>query len=175
MHTEHLYSSEEKLKWWGSGKWVEEPDCAEFIHMGILCKIHRVCKEEFDESMFGGHFCGYAQVPTHIVEHFDKIILGLSEVPLKFLPHGGITYSKQKNDGYWVGFDCAHSRDLIPSLDFFEKKDPQIVVMRDFLDDLDKEDSAYYRDFQYVLAETKLLAEQLAICAEEHNVGSDLC
>lgn len=87
--------------------------------------------------------------------------------------HGGITFSEGAlADGrtwngkrceefvstgddkiWWFGFDCGHSGDLVPELILNEK----FKEMRNIFNQHET-----YRDKEYVLAETKSLAEQIA-------------
>lgn len=62
---------------------------------------------------------------------------------LDFDVHGGLTYGILHDDGLkWFGFDCAHGGDLAPGMEPFE--------------------GDVYRNWSYVEAEVRSLAEQLA-------------
>lgn len=50
----HLLSSEDKLKWWGYGVWVEEPDLEEFLYKGLKCRVKRIIALEKSGEMFEG-------------------------------------------------------------------------------------------------------------------------
>ncbi|HWY36250.1 MAG TPA: hypothetical protein VNX68_16510, partial [Nitrosopumilaceae archaeon] len=114
MKEEHLYDTSKKLKYLGYGEWVEEPDLVIFEYKGIECKIVRIFFPDGTDHFFGGHLCGYIKVP----EGHDWI--GQS-CDLDVPTHGGITFGKyllgndEKTD-YWIGFDCAHGNDVIPSM-----------------------------------------------------------
>jgi len=158
----HLYSSDEKLKWWGYGEWVEEPDEAEFEHNGILCKVIRSVAHEYPNTkyMFGGHFCGYCRIPKNHVDYDHK-----KPFDLGYDVHGGITYGKlDENEEYWIGFDCAHAGDIVPSLEASKKirgEDEGIIELK-----LQFPDSPVwriaYRNIRFVVSECKSLAEQIA-------------
>ena len=116
-----LYKPQEKKAWWGDGEWIDEPDIVQFIHKEILCKIVRqVVSERFpEEEPFGGFLCGYIQIPYdsyHLLKENKEINV-----------HGGLTWSgkySQKDDtqDYWIGFDCSHLIDIVPSLgEHYEK------------------------------------------------------
>lgn len=74
---------------------------------------------------FMGHLCGYVNLPK---EHpwygmpYSKIER-LDNCPAV---HGGITYSESRlpcsesEDGWWLGFDCAHAGDYVPYMPSIE-------------------------------------------------------
>lgn len=124
LKNKHYISSDLKLKIWGYGEWVEEPDEITFVYKAYRCKILRILNEivikhldkftpdEIAVSGIGlGHLCGYVCIPAthplHNVQHDD----------IDVSVHGGLTFSNYDDDTneYWIGFDCAHSDDLIPS------------------------------------------------------------
>jgi len=57
-----------------------------------------------------GHYCGYTKTKLPSVSHEDTSYSGESDYVKLVEVHGGITYGK--TDDGWVGFDCAHSRDV---------------------------------------------------------------
>ena len=85
-----------------------EGDKKEFKYRGFRCLIKRHKRL--------GHLCGYIELPKHhnlygvdydeIEETYDY------ELPV----HGGLTFSGRLvgEDGYLIGFDCAHAGDYIP-------------------------------------------------------------
>jgi hypothetical protein len=86
------------------------------------------------------HLCGYV-VLTEDNKFWYK---DYDEVPVQV--HGGLTYaSSDENDNWILGFDCAHSGDLVPSL--------QRIHLN--INDV-------YRDKEYVISECQSLAEQLS-------------
>jgi len=83
---------------------------------------------EIDDSYHGyryavvivdhGHRCGYVQIPAGHPwhgEHYDN----LNNIAV----HGGVTFSgpRMNEDGWWIGFDCAHSGDF-PDLDMVHRE-----------------------------------------------------
>lgn len=88
---------------------IKEGDRKEFDYLGYKCLILRMD--------YSGHLCGYIEIPdnhkldgmdyTSIEEKYDW------EVPA----HGGLTFSGKLRDeeGQWIGFDCAHSGDVLPN------------------------------------------------------------
>ena len=116
--------------------WEQEPDLVRFEAHGLECLILRV--------KGGGHLCGYVQLPEgHPWRH------GFSS-GVEPAVHGGITWEGpffpgRKGEppiaeGYWIGFDCAHSGDRCPHKDW-----PQ---------------QGEYRNIGYVTQQTTDLARQ---------------
>lgn len=85
-------------------EWKYEPDYDEFVHAGYRCVMKRNPLKAW---------CGYI--------HLDKThpFYGISEFDLNAefedLPsHEGLTYSMEEDNHWVIGFDCAHSWDLLP-------------------------------------------------------------
>ncbi len=115
---------EEKARWWGEGEWVDEEDTVEFYYKDYKCRVVRCAALEgaLLNKVFGGHLCGYVQL--HETEE--------TSVEFDYDVHGGITYQQKEDDGLiWVGFDCAHSFDFIPSMEFMYKTDPNFMKIRE--------------------------------------------
>lgn len=120
LKEEHHWTSEEKLKHFGYGEWVEEADVTEFEYLGYIAYVYRVFMREPDlkeEAYFGGHLCGYVKVPE------DHHLFGKrSECWDADLDcHQGITFS-EFHEEHWIGFDCAHSGDYVPTMEMMRKK-----------------------------------------------------
>lgn len=122
IKSEHLLTSDQKIKYWGYGEWVEEPDLVSFEYKGIQCKVVRIFshssyKDNREKHIYGGHLCGYIRVPE------SHCFYGKNYNEIEIDVHGALTYSEIDNDnhhylpkqGHWIGFDCAHSMDIIPS------------------------------------------------------------
>lgn len=87
------------------------------------------------------HLCGYVVI-TEDNKFWYK---DYDEIPVHV--HGGLTYASSDDNKNWIlGFDCAHSGDLVPS---FRK-----IYLND--------DNDIYRDKEYVISECESLADQLA-------------
>lgn len=98
-----------------------------------------------------GHLCGYVSLPK---EHpwygmrYGKIEK-LDNCPTV---HGGITYSENKlpcsdsEDGWWLGFDCAHAGDYVPYM-------PSIELYESY---------AHEWTLEEVIEETRNFARQLS-------------
>ncbi len=160
---QYAFSKEEKLRWWGPGEWVEEPDYMEFTHEGYRCKVVRAAAQEPSieiECVFGGHLCGYILIPKEhpyfklTEKDYDK-----GKIPIDV--HGGITFFEEGDQGKWTGFDCGHSYDLVPSMQEikdkmrleFETKFPQFKNSPLW--------QSSYKNIDFVIAECKSMAEQL--------------
>ena len=83
-----------------SKPWLTEPAKLEWLHepTGLRCMILR------HQSM--QHLCGYVKLPD-----------GWTDIGESFNVHGGVTFTGElqpEAEGYWIGFDCAHSGDLTP-------------------------------------------------------------
>lgn len=111
---QHIYDTDFKLKHFGYGEWIEEPDTTEFIYRDYECRIIRMIIREpipNKECYFGGYLCAYVKIPEsheYYLENVDDI--GVS------CPWG-LSYAEMHEDGFWIGFDCGHSNDIIPSME----------------------------------------------------------
>lgn len=120
----HIVEADFKLKFFGYGEWVEEPDSVIFTYRDFACNIIRVILREpysDEEVYFGGYLCGYVTIPpTHFL--YEKDYLKGDE--LNFIEcHGGIIFSGFSAQNKWsIGFDCGHSGDYLPSSQMNKKK-----------------------------------------------------
>lgn len=161
-----ILTKELKLEHWGPGEWVDEPDYLEFEHNGIKCKILRtVSWDGFKgDYLFGGYLCGYICIQkdhSFYEKHYDDIDLEC---------HGGLTFSGIADDGsYWIGFDCAHSMDLVPSTERFmqnsREHQEEIKKIKEQLKNSSHDFSYFferkYRNIEYVKSECINLVDQL--------------
>lgn len=91
-----------------------------------------------------GAWCGYTIIPKSFPLDLEQDI--------NLNCHGGVTYQSINSDGDLViGFDCAHSSDLVPKL---------LELEVDFYSLLSNENSVY-RDKQYVIDEVNSMVEQI--------------
>jgi hypothetical protein len=151
-------NAEEKARF-GPGPWAEEPDKVQWrdATTGFACLVLR---------NHVGVWCGYVGVPEGHPWHgkpYDDLYDD-TEV------HGGLTFSDkckpstdeaygichQREDGdpevWWLGFDCAHSMDLVPGM-------PGLGF-----------DGCTYKSLDYVKAQCAALAAQ-AHAAKEARLG----
>ena len=141
-------------KAWPKGSWDDEPDRLEWRHLGFPCLIVR--------SSLSGALCGYVGLP---LEH---PWLGVEQSDIQV--HGGITFSErckpgsaichtplpgEPRDVHWIGFDCAHARDVSPAL-LASFPDWSVIIK-----------NAVYRDLPYVRTEVERLAEQAKQAANQ--------
>ncbi len=161
----HTYTADEKLEWFGYGEWIEEVDQVLFIYKDFECKVLRVVLPDGSNHIFGGHLCGYVRIPADHPYH-NKLFQRLD-----IECHGGLTYG-EVNVGHWIGFDCAHSGDYVPSSEHFKKNNPDMLKFRqDFpLPEAFEKYSIFnpvYRNINFCIEECKGIVDQLlAVKAE---------
>jgi len=115
-------------------EWMDEPNREEFEHAGLKCLILR------NPELL--NLNGYVALPP------EHPCYGKADIDVEV--HGGLTFASE-GDGekwekgyWWVGFDCGHAGDLVPAIS-------EYLPM-----------PGIYRNFAYVRAAVKTLAEQLA-------------
>jgi hypothetical protein len=158
IEEEHVITSDQKLKWLGYGEWVEEVDRLKFEYLGYDCMIHRVFQREpyaKQEYYFGGHLCGYVKLP----EYHPYYSLECWDMDIEC--HGGLTYG-EKHPEYWIGFDCGHSFDVVPSVEFTKYLDKDIQdLKRKFNLGHSKLFERTYRNMEYVKEQCIQIVDQL--------------
>lgn len=162
----HHKECEDRKKLWGDGAWKNEPNRIEFEHAGLRCLLSR--------NHVVGFWCGYVGVgPAHAAfgRHYIDDIFDVLDV------HGGLTYSDkcggkvchittEKDELYWLGFDCGHSGDISPGSSMIHTRFGQNVKPRY------ETEMETYRTESYVRAQTRRLAEQLVtLDSKEKGVG----
>jgi hypothetical protein len=167
----NVITRENKQKWFGDGEWVDEPDYVEFTYNGYLCKVYRVCKEEMSGRMFGGYLCGYVCIPNGHPLH-GKDLTSIDGEDHDLDVHGGVTYSGDHlYDQYMIGFDCAHSYDIVPSMIEYRKEyDLRRSALVDNMGLVERYNSMFpctYKNIEYVTNECKSLVDQIK------NMGKD--
>jgi hypothetical protein len=172
MEQHHHWTSEEKLKFCGYGEWVEEVDSLILEYLGYEAAIIRVFKREYyadPEAYFGGHLCGYVRIPnTH--PYFRNVKINLD-------CHDGITFN-EIHEEHWIGFDCAHLGDYVPTLEFLRKTMPELIEIRKRLPIPEgMEDhpiyNPVYRNVNYCIDECKKIIEQLIKAATAEKVKDE--
>jgi hypothetical protein len=107
---------------WGPGEWVNEDDCFEFEHEGFICFGIRMAIWEGwkNDHLSMGNWNGYIVIP----ENHPWCNVDGSKIECDV--HWGLTFSGRDHwkEGWVIGFDCAHSGDLVPSIEHFKETDP---------------------------------------------------
>ncbi len=144
-------------------------------YLGYEAKINRAfIKEPFseEEAWFGGHVCGYVKIPENH-PYFKKENIDLE-------CHGGITFYDEKVNGdYWIGFDCAHERDYVPTIEFFIKNNKEFSSWRKKIalpEGYEKFSifNPQYRNVQYCIDQCVEMINQLIKIKDEINVEIEL-
>jgi len=167
LSEEHVFTSDEKLKHFGYGEWVEEVDLLRFLYCGYTCMVRRTALQEFDGSLFGGFLCGYVHIPQeHAVFGDDP-----AEIPVDC--HWGITFCENDASNHLIGFDCGHSGDLIPSHSRFQKI--MCTTMFPPPEGLEKHPwfNPTYKNISYCVDECCHLVDQLEVIQIAATAGSD--
>jgi len=161
----HIWTTEEKIQRFGNGEWVQEIDYLEFEYLDYECTICRMCVREpysKEEKYFGGYLCGYVKLPKYH-PYYD-----LEYYDMRIICHGGLTFG-EKNEQYWIGFDCSHSHDYIPSFEFLKETAPFMAEFKKKTEELKKrfnlENSPIfnriYRNMEFCIYECKNIIDQL--------------
>lgn len=159
---EHEFTSDQKLKWFGYGEWVEEPDHLEFYYKGYHCKVIRICvRESFASggSYYGGYLCGYMEIPKDHLYYGDK--------NLKLICHGGFMINEPR-ERHWIGFACTDLLDIIPSVELHRKKGETkgLIVGTEYLERFGKRK---YKNIAYVINECKKIVDHLDLIKVERG------
>lgn len=114
---------------WPDGPWKNEVDYIEWtiIQNKYYALILRngYCRETTNGSILcvGGNLCGYIGIPSShpaYKKHYED---------LNIKCHGGLTFAGflpyQKEEIWYLGFDCAHYNDCIPSMLFEWPEHPE--------------------------------------------------
>lgn len=168
MNQKHLYTSDQKIKWFGYGEWVEEPDGVTFEHLNIKCLILRIiARESNGADIFGGYLCGYCMVPR------DHTFFGKPYEELNIRVHYGLSKCdfQEGEDGeqdFWIGFDCAHSGDIIPSFKKIREKYDKLIESELKINEMIKKFNINsmllqksYKNINFCIQECKSMAEQI--------------
>ncbi len=160
---EHHWTSDEKLRFCGYGEWVEESDVVEIEYIGYQALIMRVLKREpfcEEEAYFGGHLCGYIRIPDDH-PHYGKDFrdLGLD-------CHGGITFN-EIHEQHWMGFDCSHMGDQVPTMKKLNIDLPELRIMQEIRSNLGIVGllAPVYRNMYFCIQECTSIIDQLIYIA----------
>jgi hypothetical protein len=158
----HNFTSQNKLDWFGYGEWVEEPDEVEFTYKLYECCVTRCILPEpstMDVNIFGGHLCGYVRIPN------DHPYLHKRYQQMDISCHYGLTFG-ECSVGHWIGFDCAHSSDYVPSLQKFwwKMKEDVHPLVWNALKNSDSHKT--YKNISFCVQQCIEIVNQLIIIAE---------
>src|SRR5580700_7044584 len=162
MNEKHLYTSEDKLAWWDYGEWIEEPDIVTWTYKDYNCKIIRIAMQEpYTEEfeIFGGHLSGYVTIPfKHPYHH--KIY---EDMDIEI--HGGLTFGKVLNR-HWIGFDCRHTGDYVPSIEKFRRENEHLKRFKEtfmLFEGFEKHAifNPIYRNIAFCIEECQSIVDQL--------------
>ena len=168
IQQQHQFTSDEKLAWWGYGEWVEEPDWVSFYHNDIACIVRRVAIEEpftKDLHVFGGHLCGYVQIPAdHPYHHkcYENMDINV---------HFGLTFG-EVSVGHWIGFDCGHTGDIVPSMKLLKDTSYSHIAELFPIPDELKDSWLFnpnYKNIDYCIDQCKSMADQLVQIARAND------
>lgn len=112
-----------KTDGYGIGAWSSEPNFVFYFENGYPCLIIRM--------QTTGHLCGYVGIPkeraaTYAKNSYSDFATNATGIDV----HGDITFfgsrdaflePEHQNKYIFMGFDCAHAGDLVPSLIKFNK------------------------------------------------------
>ena len=157
MKTKQLLTPEQKIAYWDDGEWVNEPDFIEFEYEGFDCQVLRTFAFEHTGDMFGGHLCGYVCIPEshpyHGINFFD---LKAPDIEV----HYGITYNQIRDEKYWIGFDCAHSSDITPSMERYKRQNNILKELPDHFKNLPMFNTTY-KNISFAIGECKSIVDQI--------------
>ncbi len=150
-----MMSHEEKLRKYGEGEWIDEPDEVFFSHTNIACEIFRHSR---------GYLIGMCQLPDN--HPWSSMPLKKAEICI----HGHqFIYKTFQNE--YVGFSCDMLDDMIPVFNTDKLAEQVIDAFNK------KNDQSYerfiYRNLSFVTEQCKYLAEQI-IEAHEPTTKSNL-
>ena len=161
IKVENHWTREEKLKCCGYGEWLDESDLFEFEYLDYHARVIRILTREpfaTEEAYFGGHLCGYVRIPeSH--PFFRKKDIDLD-------CHGGVTFN-EANEEHWVGFDCGHSGDKVPTMEHIRKTNPELKkIIEKMLTLFPKYDffKTKYRNIDYCIENCIIMINELIRC-----------
>jgi hypothetical protein len=150
FRTEYVLSSEDKLRRFGQGAWLDEPDFCEWDHGFVRCVIRR----HFEFGSLNGYIGVQPGHPWYERDYDELEVrvhggLNCSDSDWRFREGHEANKNPSPTDKplWWLGFDCSHlGFDLVPQL-------AQIAASF-------RENNRVYRDFRYVRDQVNSLAEQ---------------
>lgn len=143
-------SSDFKLKYFGYGEWVEEPDLVLFKYKNLKCQIERyiTCEKDIAVKPFA-HLLGFVQIPLEYPYSDEHLYLNIDSNV-----HYGITFLGNIENERYVGFDCAHLTDYIPSSTNFIPSNIECNIFT-------KSNKKAYKNVKFCIEQCKILANEL--------------
>lgn len=171
IEEEHLIDTKKKLTWCGYGEWVEELDSIVFEYNGYQASVKRqFIREPFSlvESYFGGYLCGYVRIHEEHPYYMKK----LRDIPISC--HGGITFCNLRDEDFWIGFDCSHFGDLVPTWQH-KRGDVKESLKNIIMSEAFKKIITHpvYRNMQYCIDNCIKIIDQLSTATANHMVLED--
>lgn len=123
------------------GEWDLESNEKMFNYRGYRCSIKKHPQLKI--------LCGYVKLPKRV--NLDDLMKDEGYIDCKLRVHGGITYTNVKDNV--LGFDCAHSFDLVPTTYGFFDFDKYLT----------------YRNSEYVRKELEGVVNQLIGKCKKHT------
>lgn len=167
MEEQHLYTSDQKIEWWGYGEWVEEPDAVLFEYEGFQCQVireaYQVIREAYYKKfhMFGGYLCGYILVPK------EHPYLKQKEIHVSVFR--GIKSFGLVNDGnYLLEFDCFQSNDICPSIEFSKKSQTEPMELKSKLPSSNIPFEKEYRNISFCINQCRYIVDQMLKIKNEY-------
>lgn len=149
----------ERIARFGNGEWNNEPNVVEWQQgYGVVEAVSDNTTTVGALDLYDccilrhpsmGHLCGYVRIPT------DHFFFSLTDMDAVIDAHGGITYDRTEGDDRWIGFDCAHGGDFVPSIG---------TMLQD----------ESYRNVEYVKREVTKIVNQLAQARAFNNATGGL-
>lgn len=146
-------------------KIAKEGNKKEFVYKGYKCLIFRNPDMQF--------LCGYVELPKGH-RYYKKLY---DNIPIKV--HGGLTFSGdgmrypdfiQQKDKWYIGFDCAHAWDLLPTYHRDELTNTMLKSMTGILEGYSDERGNTYKDMEFCTKECKKIVNQLIKIEKEKEL-----
>lgn len=97
------------------------------------------------------NLCGY------VIMDEDDDFYGFNYNNIPVSAHGGLTYSDEYEGGWMIGFDCAHSGDLVPGFSELSER-----FKAGFSANGGVITGRVYRDMNFVKSECERIADQIS-------------
>lgn len=146
----------------------KEGNKKEFQYKGYKCLIFR--------NPNTLHLCGYVELPKGH-RYYEKSYMDNKLEAIEV--HGGLTFSDeglnypdfiQQKDKWYIGFDCAHSGDLLPTYHTDELTSTMLKSMTGILEGYSDERGNTYKDMEFCTKECKKIVNQIIKIEKEKEL-----